>query len=378
MKRSLLQIGLQWTLYFFTTIYFLCRVHKMSKKDPIENPDLTFQIAYYFFDTTFLVVLFLSFGRQAKMMMDVLDDLQMNNHQYYRRYRNAKKTGRISAAICVGCLGTLVLQICETLLDEGWSWTAFWTYWEDDAAWAFGAPAITDICPTCFGVLALTGSLLEKMLNAFSDVMFTMTVLMWYNLVSSFLDDMMRTTNNPEDEDFHPTVVLDHYKWIKYITGKINGAMALINGAFIAGNLPFYATNVFEVANGDANIFMRMRYSFYCSYWFPSLMIAAAANAKFQHIKSWICKEENYSLIPDLRLRVFLHEIAYQTVGIGSFGIITVTWNTVGSIVSLIVSYALMKSQLNSIKPEDAAGALNDTSIAGAANFTALFDLGLR
>lgn len=63
----------------------------MSKKDPIENPDLTFQIAYYFFDTTFLVVLFLSFGRQAKMMMDVLDDLQMNNHQYYRRYRNAKK-----------------------------------------------------------------------------------------------------------------------------------------------------------------------------------------------------------------------------------------------------------------------------------------------
>lgn len=45
------------------------------------------------------------------------------------------------------------------------------------------------------------------MLNAFSDVMFTMTVLMWYNLVSSFLDDMMRTTNNPEDEDFHPTVV---------------------------------------------------------------------------------------------------------------------------------------------------------------------------
>lgn len=83
--------GLQWTLYFFTTIYFLCRVHKMSKKDPIENPDLTFQIAYYFFDTTFLVVLFLSFGRQAKMMMDVLDDLQMNNHQYYRRYRNAKK-----------------------------------------------------------------------------------------------------------------------------------------------------------------------------------------------------------------------------------------------------------------------------------------------
>lgn len=104
-------------------------------------------------------------------------------------------------------MGTLVLQICETLLDEGWSWTAFWTYWEDDAAWAFGAPAITDICPTCFGVLALTGSLLEKMLNAFSDVMFTMTVLMWYNLVSSFLDDMMRTTNNPEDEDFHPTVV---------------------------------------------------------------------------------------------------------------------------------------------------------------------------
>lgn len=41
--------------------------------------------------------------------------------------------------------------------------------------------------------------------------------------------------------------MLEHYHWLKYIVGKINSAMNLITGAFIAGNLPFYATNVFEV-----------------------------------------------------------------------------------------------------------------------------------
>lgn len=63
----------------------------------------------------------------------------------------------------------------------------------DDAAWAFGAKPLTDICPICFGVLAITGSLLEKLFNAFSDVLFTMTVLMWSNMVNSFYDAMQQT-----------------------------------------------------------------------------------------------------------------------------------------------------------------------------------------
>lgn len=104
------------------------------------------------------------------------------------------KARRISAIICIGCLGTLVLQILETFLDHGWSWYGFWDYWMEDAAWALGVRPITDLCPICFGLLAITGSLLEKLFNAFSDVLFTMTVLMFSNLVDSFAADMRRTT----------------------------------------------------------------------------------------------------------------------------------------------------------------------------------------
>lgn len=63
----------------------------MSKMDPIENPSLYFQVAYYFFDTTFLVVLFLSFGRQAKLVSKVFSDLQVNNNRFYKLSRNAAK-----------------------------------------------------------------------------------------------------------------------------------------------------------------------------------------------------------------------------------------------------------------------------------------------
>ncbi|OXA62918.1 uncharacterized protein LOC110863165 [Folsomia candida] len=369
MKRSALQIFLQWALYSCCTVYFLLRVQKMSEMDPIENPSLYFQVAYYFFDTTFLVALFLSFGRQAQKVMGVFRDLQTNNQKFYRDYRNAAKTRRISATICMGCLGTLVLQILETFKDQDWSWTGFWGYWMDDAAWAFGAKPLTDICPICFGVLAITGSLLEKLFNAFSDVLFTMTVLMWSNMVNSFYDAMQQT-EAAGGATVEPVDVLDHYAWLKLITKRMNFAMSLINGAFIAGNLPFYATNVFEVF-GDANIFMRLRYMFYCSYWYPSLFIAAAANAKFEHVKAWICKEENYSRVPDHKLRVFLHEISYHTVGISSFGIITVTWHSVGSIISIIMTYALMKSQLNSVVPAEGDSTMNDTSIILVQNYTA-------
>src|SRR5689334_17077729 len=110
-----------------------------------------------------------------------------------------QQTRKTTLIICVACMTTLLMQIFETLLDNGWTFQGFWQYWMDDAAWAFGAPALTDICPICFGVLALTGSLLEKAMNAFSDVLFTMTVLMFNNLVNTFKRDMLRTTNPEEN-----------------------------------------------------------------------------------------------------------------------------------------------------------------------------------
>ena len=65
-----------------------------------------------------------------------------------------------------------------------------------------------------------------------------------------------------------------YYTRVRNLVERASDAMAVVIGSFVVGNLPFYVTNVFDVFS-DANIFLRLRYLFYCSYYFPSLFLAA-------------------------------------------------------------------------------------------------------
>jgi hypothetical protein len=100
-------------------------------------------------------------------------------------------------------LGTLLLQVLETFLDNDWSFSGFWQYWIDDAIWVYGYKPLTDIFPLPLGILSLIGSLFEKLLNAFSDILFTMTVLLFNNIVNSFYADMLKKSATVE---FHHPV----------------------------------------------------------------------------------------------------------------------------------------------------------------------------
>jgi preprotein translocase subunit SecG len=131
--------------------------------------------------------------------------------------------------------------------------------------------------------------------------------------------------------------VLEHYDWLKYVASKINVAMSTMTGAFIAGNLPFFATTVLEVFGvGTRNIFARLRYIIACFFFFPSICVAANANKKVEDMKVWICKEENYRKIPITRLTVFLHDLTFHSVGLNALGILTINWNSVGSVIYLL------------------------------------------
>lgn len=76
---------------------------------------------------------------------------------------------------------------------------------------------------------------------------------------------------------------MEQYKWLKKVTSAINRAIGTMTFAFIAGNLPFFATTVLEVFGTETkNVFVRIRYIVACLYFFPSICIGARANKKAQ------------------------------------------------------------------------------------------------
>ena len=144
-------------------------------------------------------------------------------------------------------------------------------------------------------VLCIWSTMYERILNSFSDILLTMTALWFRSLVRSFLKIAADPTSPPDkvsrrlssDHLLRLTEycaqVIQNYGRVKYLVERVNSATALIIGSFVIGNLPFYVTNVFHMFS-DKNIFLRLRYLFYCSYYFPSLFLAAKSSRQVNRL----------------------------------------------------------------------------------------------
>jgi hypothetical protein len=166
------------------------------------------------------------------------------------------------------------MNLLELFQEQSWDIGKTMSVLEKDARRViFVCPEAVDAAPWIFIFLSLSSRLYQKILNDLGDILLTMSVLLFKNLVDNFAS-ILKNCESAE-------MVLEHYEWLKRITCKINLAVGFMNFAVIAGNLPFFSTTVLEVFGIETkNIFVRLRYIIACCYFFPSIFLGAVANKK--------------------------------------------------------------------------------------------------
>jgi hypothetical protein len=165
------------------------------------------------------------------------------------------------------------MNFLELFQEQSWDIGKTISVLKKEAKEIFICPEAVDAAPWFFIFLILASRLYQKILNDLGDLLLTMSVLLFKNLVDNFAF-ILKTCESAE-------MVLEHYEWLKRITCKINLAVGFMNFAAIGGNLPFFATTVLEVFGTETrNIFVRLRYIIACCYFFPSICLGAVANKK--------------------------------------------------------------------------------------------------
>ncbi|OXA58638.1 hypothetical protein Fcan01_07084 [Folsomia candida] len=295
------QTALHYGVFGIFGSYYLLRLRAMWNTTSIlaglkatttnkENPTAYFDMAVYFFDSFFMLILFLHFGRQKHKVFQVFKEFQFqsdNEASIFPRYRRFnsllgyhaskyRRTRLWSTLILMGCMSTVVIKFLEVLQNDGWDLAQFFRRRTEESKIIFlESEDLVEAAPWLFVFLNIGSTLYEKVLNDLGDILFTMSVLFLTNLVDSFV---ITLRNGSE-----PNMVVEQYKWLKKVTSAINRAIGTMTFAFIAGNLPFFATTVLEVFGTETkNVFVRIRYIVACLYFFPSICIGARANKKAQ------------------------------------------------------------------------------------------------
>jgi hypothetical protein len=149
----------------------------------------------------------------------------------------------------------------------------------------------------------------------------------------------------------HNFQVVLEFRWLRHVTAEINSTMSFVLGAFVAGNLPLYATNLLDTFRDTSNPWMRLRYCVYCMYFFTSLFLAARAAKKVisekliyfevqnlndilqsEAIRNWAYQNENHSHLDPAQLSIVLHEVSGQPISLSSFECLTINYRLFGSV----------------------------------------------
>ncbi len=89
--------------------------------------------------------------------------------------------------ILTGCMCTVFMELIELIQNEHWDLPHFYHYKKQESKLLFINDAIV---PWPFILLNVGSTLYEKVLNDFGDILFTLSVLFFNNLVDQFVSVM--------------------------------------------------------------------------------------------------------------------------------------------------------------------------------------------
>ena len=205
-------------------IYFAFELRKLILK--AHDPSTYFEITYFICDSLYLLVMLHFFGRRGREMLEIFNEVQITAYEFSngtKGYRKVRRTATVSrwnsrwfsgwfvflqkkikaSIICSLCVSCMLLSFLETLQQANWK--------IHDAFESFATSAnvvFRDILaplnferraqPVFLTLLCIWSTMYERILNSFSDILFTMTALWFRSLVRSFLKIAADPSSSPD------------------------------------------------------------------------------------------------------------------------------------------------------------------------------------
>ncbi|ODM98019.1 hypothetical protein Ocin01_08664 [Orchesella cincta] len=217
---------------------------------------------------------------------------------------------------------SLTFYLCTLLKDT----TRDLTLWEN------GRPTANVIELSFFGIVIL---------SHLFDVILQIVVLVFRDRLQYFLDIIASDNATPDE------VLPKFYKLKEYVFGINKRFKMLILCSTICA-VPFYSKKFGEIflshdslsfTNGITNVI-------YFVWIFLCLIMAASVNRKIcEQMKDWLQRDKNYSKIPSQELTILVAEISPDSFGLRGGNYFTLTYQFVGTVVSLIITYAFIEQQ---------------------------------
>ncbi|CAG7824338.1 unnamed protein product [Allacma fusca] len=311
----------------------------IRSQDLQKNPMLYIELASLALNSFYMVGVIYAFWFKMDLFAQLFAELQ-STVMYRFASGEMWKMKLLSTVICTVSILQALISFLYGVEEKEWELDRFLNIMENRGKHMFFIGKGTQLGSTestiiigLYGMAKFYGQLMKNT----ADIVGLLSVLFFRHLLNDLLQAM-------KDEAFTPQMLQTSYDALKAILNKLNNAVGFFIFFFFLGPVPYYAINIVTMLDASDALLLISNCVYLLNY-FTTIILAARVNNSAQDIKDWLTATDRFTQISPPKLDLILHDISEYEIALSGYGFFSASSGLVGTIVSLILTYAILVVQ---------------------------------